>query len=71
MVAANDELARKRLNSTSKIGSKQLDEFDSAEVKTCGKEKAPDEPPKVGNIAELCIWIYNCARLASNYVTVV
>jgi hypothetical protein len=49
-VAANDELARQRLNSTSKIGSKQLDEFDSAEVKTCSKKKAPDEPPKAGTL---------------------
>ena len=38
---ANEERARQKLDSSSKIGSKQLDEFASSE----GEEKVPDEPP--------------------------
>jgi hypothetical protein len=71
VVAANEELATQKSNSSSEFGSKQIDEFDSAEVMTCGMKKAPYEPPKTENIAVLFIWIYNCARLASNCMTMV
>ena len=47
---ANVKLARQNLDISGEIGSKQLDEFDIPEVKTCDDKKVPnepEEPPKV------------------------
>ena len=44
LVAANDKPARQKLNSSSDIGSKQLNEFASSEVNTFNKKRVPDEP---------------------------
>ena len=41
-MASNKKLARQKLNSSSEIGSMQIDEFASSE----GEKKVPDEPPK-------------------------
>ena len=71
---ANDELARQKLDSSSEIGSKQLDEFASSEV----KKKVPDEPPKEESknggtktdtdIISILFLLYDCTVLAGYFI---
>ena len=85
VVAANDKLARLKLDSSSDNGSEQINEFASLEVNTSGKKKVPNEPcgesPKEESksgrfrtdteiISVLFILIYDCAGLVNDFITV-
>ena len=65
-VLANEDPAPQKSNPSDEFDPKQINEFNSTEVKTDAKQKIPEEPPIAGNIAVLFAWIYNYARLAND-----
>ena len=75
VVAANEQLARQKLNYSSEIGPEQINEFASSE----GEEEVPEEPPeeenKTGgtrtdaeNFAVLFLLLYNCAVMVRDFM---